>query len=245
MIARRSALLVIGLAVAAGPLFAQTPAQLLEKAIFSEDTAGDVDGAVTLYRRVLAAHDVPRDVAARADERLAASLRRTRAAEEARQSRQPGPPPPPPPAPPRPDSSGCCGTFSENYDPGRPVTVTGQISAIMWVNPQSVLTILGSDGNLWGFTLPAPNVLIRGGLNRDSLRLGTRVHVSGFLSRSTGERCPTQLPNGCETLPASASGPQPGGREPLHASASTVIAENGAVLFDRVTVEQRAQATQR
>ena len=39
---------------------AQTHSQLLEKAIFSEETAGDLDAAISIYERLLSTPDVPR-----------------------------------------------------------------------------------------------------------------------------------------------------------------------------------------
>jgi hypothetical protein len=65
----------MGLAVLAGSLLAQTAAEKLQKGIYAQDTAGDVDGAITIYRDILKAPQTPRPVAATAQFRL--SFRRS------------------------------------------------------------------------------------------------------------------------------------------------------------------------
>src|SRR5688572_30026481 len=50
---------------------AQTHGQLLESAIFAEDTAGDSATALRIYERLANAPSVPSDIAARARTRLA------------------------------------------------------------------------------------------------------------------------------------------------------------------------------
>ena len=48
--------------------------ELLQKGIYTQDTAGDLDGAIAIYRRIVNSGNSPRDVAAQAQYRLAQSL---------------------------------------------------------------------------------------------------------------------------------------------------------------------------
>ena len=50
-------------------------------------------------------------------------------------------------------TGGCCGVHSDNYDPGRGVTVNGSIIQVEWSNPQTVVHLNGADGKVWGFTV--------------------------------------------------------------------------------------------
>ena len=251
MIATRIAIAALVLACATAAA-AQTHAELLEKAIFTDETAGDLPGAIRIYERLLSTPGVSRDIAARAQTRLAEGKRRrdqavvSLAAVHSRAGIEPAGPAPaarqaavPAPRADVPNAlsqvasqqvTGCCGMFSEFYDPARTVTVMGKVVQVAWMNPLMVVVIEGSDGNRWGFTTAAPNAMIRSGLNKVSFKLGEDLRVGGFIARGQGENCPAALPNGCATLQNGA----------LHASASLITASDGKVLFDRATFNTAA-----
>lgn len=65
---------IVALALMALPLGAQTAAELLQKGIYDQETAGDLDGAVAIYHQIVNSGSSPRDVAAQAQYRLAQSL---------------------------------------------------------------------------------------------------------------------------------------------------------------------------
>jgi hypothetical protein len=242
MIARGIALSTLAVSLVAGSSFAQTAAELLERGIYRQDTVGDLDGAIRIYRQIV--HPgVARDVAAHAQLRLAESLLKkgdVASAEQefARLTREYSDfqalvgrfaaRPAARPVLAQQTNDGCCGLFSGYYDELRPVTVSGKVSRMMWVNPQSAITVEGFDGNKWSFSLPAPNMLIRLGLSKDSVKLGEEVLVTGYLAKAGGGQCPSQMPNqGCETFPDGS----------LHASAQTIMLTDGRVLFDRRTAD--------
>ena len=125
----------------------------------------------------------------------------------------------------------CCGLFSGNYDPSRTVTVSGTVVAVQWLNPQSIVFVNGTDGNTWGFTMASPNTMIRAGMNKNSLRPGDQVLVNGYPAKGTAEACPGPLPNSCEKFDQGA----------LHASATTIVGDDGRVIFDRLQGEQLEQ----
>lgn len=233
-------IVVAGLVFASASLVAQTQVEQLEKAIFTEETAGDLDGAIRIYRALLQQPGLSPEVATVARGRLSEGLRRldvARAATTARTARaQDGTVRFLPPAPAaaaglaQTQGGGCCGMFSGNYDSARAVTVSGTVFRVEWVNPQSVVYVQGDDGNRWGFTLAAPNILLRGGWNRGTLKPGESLLIYGYLAKGATDGCGGQLPHGCATLIDGS----------LHASAST-ITRNGESIFDRLQLEQLEQ----
>ena len=247
MIVTRIAIAALVLACATATA-AQTHSEMLEKAIFTDETAGDLPAAIRLYERLLSTPGVSRDIAARAQTRLAEGKRRrdqavvslaaahsSTAIEAAgttaagRQSAVFAPRADVPRAAlqsTQQATSGCCGMFSGNYDPTRHFTVRGKIAQVAWTNPQTFLVIEGSDGNRWGFTLPPPNALFLRGFNKDTFKLGEELLIGGFMARGETENCPAALPNACATLQNGA----------LHASASIITASDGKVLFDWATL---------
>lgn len=249
---------------------AQTHAEMLERGIFTEDTAGDLSGAIQIYEMVLSQDGVPRDVAARARTRLAEARRKQEVAARARSAAMqlhlptavhtqtvPAQSPSEAVAQQLQAMSGCCGRYSANYDPGRSTSVTGTVTRVEWVNPLTTVYVAGDDGKRWGFTFAAPNTMIRSGWNRTTLSPGQRVSVSGFLATGTGE-CPASggqfviQQSGAvvaefhtPSLPHACATLQDGA---VHASASTMTVD-GTVIYDRLTVEmqelQRLQESER
>jgi hypothetical protein len=65
---------IAALVLMALPLGAQTAAELLQKGIYDQETAGDFDGAIAIYHQIVNSGSSPRDVAAQAQYRLAQSL---------------------------------------------------------------------------------------------------------------------------------------------------------------------------
>jgi tetratricopeptide (TPR) repeat protein len=66
-------------AILAVPLFAQTqpqptPAELLQKGIFAQETSGDLDGAIKIYRQIAELHPQQRELGAQAQYRLGMTL---------------------------------------------------------------------------------------------------------------------------------------------------------------------------
>src|SRR5262245_44278471 len=70
----RNLLLLALMTLIALPAAAQTAAEQLQKAIFAQDSQGNVDSAITMYRQLAYSGLTPRDVAAEAQYRLAQAL---------------------------------------------------------------------------------------------------------------------------------------------------------------------------
>jgi hypothetical protein len=77
--------------------------------------------------------------------------------------------------------------FGGEFDPNRPVLLKGTIVKIEWVNPHSWIHVEVSkpDGtkDVWMVEGGSPNSLLRRGLTRDSLQVGTEVVVDGYQAR--------------------------------------------------------------
>jgi hypothetical protein len=70
----RIAVLAAAVALLALPALTQTTGELLQKGIYTQDTAGDLDGAIAIYRQIVNSGNSPREIAAQAQYRLAQSL---------------------------------------------------------------------------------------------------------------------------------------------------------------------------
>jgi hypothetical protein len=74
------------------------------------------------------------------------------------------------------------------YDPNKPMTVTGTVTRVEWVNPHSrvYFDVVGDDGKVtnWSVELAARVVLERMGWNGRSLKVGEQITVRGDQARS-------------------------------------------------------------
>ena len=79
--------------------------------------------------------------------------------------------------------------FSANYDATKFATLTGRVVAVQWTNPHVVLAldVESSDGNTerWMIEGYPPNTLRRQGWDKDLLRKGDKITVSGWHARDT------------------------------------------------------------
>lgn len=82
--------------------------------------------------------------------------------------------------------------FSAEYDNNKPLTLTGTVKKVEWINPHSWITIdvKAADGTIetWEIEAGSPNSMFRRGFNRNSLPLGTVVVINGYQSRDGGKR---------------------------------------------------------
>ena len=74
--------------------------------------------------------------------------------------------------------------FSAEFDANRPLQLRGTISKTEWINPHSWIHIdvVGEDGDVdtWAVECGAPNSLMRRGLNKNSIPVGTELVIDGF-----------------------------------------------------------------
>ncbi|MGH9385858.1 MAG: DUF6152 family protein [Vicinamibacterales bacterium] len=77
-------------------------------------------------------------------------------------------------------------SFAAQYDRNKPVTLTGAVTRIEWMNPHVYfyIDVKESAGTVnWAIEGGAPNTLYRAGWRKDSLKIGDVVTVQGHLAR--------------------------------------------------------------
>lgn len=78
-------------------------------------------------------------------------------------------------------------SFAAEYDAQKPVTLTGTVTKVEWMNPHARFYIDVKDdaGKVtnWEFELGSPNGLMRRGWTRNSLKPGDTVTVDGSLAK--------------------------------------------------------------
>lgn len=74
-------------------------------------------------------------------------------------------------------------SFAAEYDVKKPVTLKGTVTKVEWTNPHArfYIDVKDESGNVvnWNLELASPNVLVRNGWNRHSLKEGDVVTVEG------------------------------------------------------------------
>jgi hypothetical protein len=77
--------------------------------------------------------------------------------------------------------------FGGEFDANRPVVLRGPIVKVEWVNPHTWIHIevKQPDGTkeVWMVEGGSPNSLLRRGVTKDSLQLGTEIVVDGYQAR--------------------------------------------------------------
>jgi Family of unknown function (DUF6152) len=77
--------------------------------------------------------------------------------------------------------------FTAEFDDKQPMKMTGTVTKIEWQNPHTWFYIDVKDGSgkvaNWGMEMGSPNMLIRSGWTRNSLKIGDVVSVEGFRAK--------------------------------------------------------------
>jgi hypothetical protein len=78
-------------------------------------------------------------------------------------------------------------SFAADFDAAKPVSLTGTLTKMEWTNPHAHIHLdVTSQAGLvtsWNVELATPNVLMRGGWLRSSLKSGDRVTVNGHAAK--------------------------------------------------------------
>jgi hypothetical protein len=95
--------------------------------------------------------------------------------------------------------------FSAEFDADRPMQLQGTVTKTEWINPHSWIHIEVKDdaGNVenWAIECGAPNALIRRGLNKNSVPVGTELVVDGYGAKdgsNTANARDITLPDGSQ-----------------------------------------------
>ena len=107
-------------------------------------------------------------------------------------------------------------SFAAEYDANKPVTITGTVTKLEWMNPHARFYVdaKGSDGKIthWNFELGAIPVLVKQGWRRDSLKPGDEVTVEGSRAKdgsTTGNARVVRLADGRRVFGGSSGGDAP------------------------------------
>lgn len=78
-------------------------------------------------------------------------------------------------------------SFEAEFDANKTVKLRGRVTRFDLVNPHSWVYVdaLGEDGKItnWAIQMGVPNVLIRRGITKKSIAVGTVVVIDGFQAR--------------------------------------------------------------
>jgi hypothetical protein len=74
--------------------------------------------------------------------------------------------------------------FAAEFDRNKPLTLTGTVTKLEWMNPHArfYIDVKDAAGKVvnWDFELGSPNNLMRQGWSRNSLKQGDVITVTGF-----------------------------------------------------------------
>ena len=77
--------------------------------------------------------------------------------------------------------------FAAEYDAKKPINLTGTVTKLEWANPHTwfYVDVRDDEGKVtnWGFEMGSPNVLLRAGWTRNSMKPGEVVTVEGSRAR--------------------------------------------------------------
>jgi hypothetical protein len=78
-------------------------------------------------------------------------------------------------------------SFAAEFDSDKPVTVTGTVTKLDWINPHARIYVdaKDTDGKIihWECELGSPNTLMHKGWTRSSLKPGDEISVSGLRAK--------------------------------------------------------------
>jgi hypothetical protein len=78
--------------------------------------------------------------------------------------------------------------FAAEFDANAPVRLQGKVTKIEWINPHAWihLEVVGEDSKsvTWMVEGGTPNTLLRAGLDKNSLAIGTEIVVRGYQAKN-------------------------------------------------------------
>lgn len=79
-------------------------------------------------------------------------------------------------------------SFAAEFDANKPFKMTGKVTEVKWMNPHTFFYIDVKDEKTgkvvnWGMEMGSPNILMRNGWRRDTMKIGDEVTVEGSLAK--------------------------------------------------------------
>jgi Family of unknown function (DUF6152) len=82
--------------------------------------------------------------------------------------------------------------FATEFDVNRPVTLMGKVTKVELINPHSWITIEVLDENgkpvTWMIEGGSPNALVRRGITKNSIPIGSELTIRGYGTRDGGNK---------------------------------------------------------
>ena len=107
-------------------------------------------------------------------------------------------------------------SFAAEFDADKPVTLTGTVTKLEWLNPHIwvYLDVKDDQGKVqsWQCEGGAPNTLTRNGWSSNSLKFGDQVTIEGALAKDGSKTCnarAVKLPDGRRVFAGSSGGDAP------------------------------------
>lgn len=86
-----------------------------------------------------------------------------------------------------PSSASTHHSFSAEFDANAPVTLRGKVTKVEWINPHAWIHIEVTAENetivAWMVEGGTPNTLLRAGINKNTVAIGTEIVVRGYQSK--------------------------------------------------------------
>jgi Family of unknown function (DUF6152) len=83
-------------------------------------------------------------------------------------------------------------SFAAEFDPSKPVKLTGTVTEMEWINPHSWIhmDVKGADGTVvnWMVEGGSPNALLRRGFTKASLPAGSVIVIEGYQAKDGSNR---------------------------------------------------------
>jgi Family of unknown function (DUF6152) len=109
-------------------------------------------------------------------------------------------------------------SFAAEFDSSKPVTLTGAVTKIDWMNPHIwiYLDVKDESGKVttWQCEGGPPNTLTRNGWTKSALKAGDQVTIEGFKAKDATNTCDSRsvkLPDGRRVFAGSADDGGPNG----------------------------------
>ena len=82
--------------------------------------------------------------------------------------------------------------FQAEFDDKKPVTLTGKVTDMEWINPHAWIHIdvTNPDGSVtnWMVECGSPNIMLRRGFSKRSLETGTTLTIKGYQAKNGTNR---------------------------------------------------------
>jgi Family of unknown function (DUF6152) len=80
--------------------------------------------------------------------------------------------------------------FAAEFDASAPLLLRGKVVRIEWINPHAwvhiQVEVAGKPTLIWAVEGGTPNTLLRAGITRETLKVGTEIIVRGYQSKDPG-----------------------------------------------------------